>query len=61
MHAYKLHARKICAYKMNLTGVDLIPSPVTLLHFSVPISAQKLCEHFQKCVISLVEDCLESS
>jgi hypothetical protein len=40
---------------------SIIPSPVTLLHFSVPISAQKLCEHFQKCAISPVEDRPESS
>jgi hypothetical protein len=31
------------------------------MHFSIPISAQKLCEHFQKCATSPVEDRLESS
>jgi hypothetical protein len=37
-----------------------IPSPVGASHFSVPISAQKLCEHFQKCVVSSVKDRPES-
>lgn len=38
-----------------------IPSPVGAIHFSVPIFAQKLCQHFQKYAISLVEDRPESS
>src|SRR5277367_1249608 len=33
-----------------------IPSPVGAMHFSVPTSARKLCEHFQKCAISPVKD-----
>jgi hypothetical protein len=38
-----------------------MPSPVGAMHFSVPISAQKLCENLQKCAISSVEDCPKSS
>ena len=41
--------------------VQRIPSSVGTMHFSVPTSAQKLCEHFQKCAISPVEDRPESS
>jgi hypothetical protein len=50
-----------CASAGRILRAANIPSPVGAMHFSVPISAQKLCEHFQKCAISPVEDRPESS
>jgi hypothetical protein len=60
LHSGWLHTSVLWAAH-NLGVVLESPSPVGAMNFSVPISAQKSCEHFQKCAISLVNDRLQTS
>jgi len=50
-----------CVLRAATGLLELDPKMPILCIFSVSTSAQKLCEHFQKCAISPVEDRSESS
>ena len=60
LREYFLHNRIVRNIRI-IAMLASIHSLVDDMHFSVPTSAQKLCENFQKCAISPVEDRPESS